>query len=179
MKNAVFTSILFLICLSSYGNITSIIIEKRNRKLFLMDKNEVIKSYKVVLGRSPVGNKVKEGDNKTPEGKYYIDNKNPQSKYHLSLHISYPNKEDRKRAKKQGVDPGRDIMIHGLPNNISDYMNKMKSVNLDFVADTSNDFLSWLLMKFDWTRGCVALTNENIEEIYDLVDMKTPVYIKP
>lgn len=140
-------------------SVDKILIEKRARQLMLLSKGEVIKTYKIALGGNPDGPKERQGDNKTPEGTYVIDSRNRGSCYHLSLHISYPNERDRKRAKKLGVSPGGNIMIHGLKKGYS------------WVGDSHSDF--------DWTRGCIAVTDEEIEEIFKLVPLDTVVEIRP
>jgi murein L,D-transpeptidase YafK len=136
-----------------------LIIEKKERRLTLFSKAKVIKTYRVALGRNPEGVKEKEGDNKTPEGIYIIDSRNKTSGYHMSLHISYPNDNDKKRAKALGVSPGGNIMIHGIKN------------GLGWVGR----FHTW----FDWTTGCIAVTNEEIEEIDKLLPLGTLVEIRP
>ena len=136
-----------------------VLVEKKERRLTLFSKGEVIKTYKIALGGNPVGPKVMQGDNKTPEGVYTIDSRNSNSEYHLSLHISYPNEKDKMRAKELGVSPGGDIMIHGIKNG-----------------------LAWVgasHAKFDWTKGCIAVTDEEMQEIYRLVPNGTIVEIKP
>ena len=136
-----------------------VLIEKKERRLTLLLKGEVIKSYKIALGGNPVGPKERQGDNKTPEGTYIIDARNSNSDYHLSLHISYPNEKDKMRAKELGVSPGGDIMIHGIKNG-----------------------LSWVgasHAKFDWTKGCIAVTDQEMQEIYRLVPNGTIVEIRP
>ena len=136
-----------------------VLIEKKERRLTLLSKDEVIKTYKIALGGNPVGPKERQGDNKTPEGTYIIDSRNRDSGYHLSLHISYPNEKDKMRAKELGVSPGGDIMIHGIKNG-----------------------LSWVgasHAEVDWTNGCIAVTNEEMEEIYKLVPNGTIVEIRP
>ncbi len=136
-----------------------VLIEKNERRLTLLSKGEVIKTYKIALGGNPVGPKEKQGDNKTPEGTYIIDSRNSNSGYHLSLHISYPNEKDQMRAKELGVSPGGDIMIHGIKNG-----------------------LSWVgasHAKVDWTKGCIAVTDEEMEEIYKLVPNGTIIEIRP
>ena len=121
----------------------------------------IIKTYNISLGRNPVGAKVKSGDNKTPEGAYYIVSHNPHSKFHLSLRISYPNSAQIKAAEDGNYSAGGDIMIHGFPNKVP--------------AAVFN-----LFHKFkDWTAGCIAVTNTEIEEIYNLVKDGTPITIKP
>jgi murein L,D-transpeptidase YafK len=136
-----------------------ILIEKKDRKMILLSKGQAIKSYKIALGGNPVGAKERKGDNKTPEGLYTIDSRNKNSKYHLSLHISYPNEKDRKRAKELGVSPGGDIMIHGIKNG----MGWVGSIH------------TW----YDWTQGCIAVTDKEIEEIDKLVPNGTVVEIRP
>ena len=136
-----------------------VLIEKIERRLTLLSKGEVIKTYKIALGGNPVGPKERQGDNKTPEGTYIIDSRNRDSGYHLSLHISYPNEKDKMRAKELGVSPGGDIMIHGIKNG-----------------------LSWVGVshaEVDWTKGCIAVTDEEMEEIYKLVPNGTIVEIRP
>jgi L,D-peptidoglycan transpeptidase YkuD (ErfK/YbiS/YcfS/YnhG family) len=136
-----------------------ILIEKQARRLSLLAKGEVIKTYKIALGGNPVGPKERQGDNKTPEGTYHIDARNGNSGFHLSLHISYPNEHDKKRAKKLGVSPGGDIMIHGIKNGFA-------PVGASH-AET------------DWTEGCIAVTNQEMEEIYKFVPIGTIVEITP
>lgn len=136
-----------------------VLIQKQARRLTLLAKGEEIKSYPIALGRNPVGPKVAAGDNKTPEGFYFIDARNGNSGFHLSLHISYPNEQDKIRARELGVCPGGDIMIHGLKNGFS-------QVGASHVQD-------------DWTEGCIAVTNREMEEIYRLVPNGTLVEIRP
>jgi tetratricopeptide (TPR) repeat protein len=136
-----------------------ILIEKKERRLTLLSKGEVLKTYKIALGGNPNGPKERQGDNKTPEGAYVIDSRNRDSRYHLSLHISYPNGKDKKRAKELGVSPGGDIMIHGIKNGFS------------WAGDFHTDV--------DWTKGCIAVTDEEIEEINKLAPNGTIVEIRP
>ncbi len=147
------------ILLMQKGIVDKILIEKRERRLTLFSKGEVLKTYKIALGKNPEGPKERQGDNKTPEGIYIIDSRKRDSRYHISLHISYPNEKDKKRAKKLGVSPGGDIMIHGLKNSFS----------------WAGDFHT----SVDWTNGCIAVTNEEIEEIDRLVPDGTIVEIRP
>lgn len=134
-------------------------VDKSARLLQLMRNGTVIASYPVALGDAPEGHKMQEGDERTPEGRYVIDWRNPNSSYFLSLHISYPNAQDRARARAAGVSPGGDIMIHGQPNG--------------FDASGSG------LQKFDWTNGCIAVTNAQMEQIWDAVPDGTPIEITP
>jgi murein L,D-transpeptidase YafK len=136
-----------------------IVIVKSARTLTLLRQGQVLKTYKVALGQEPVGPKTQRGDSRTPEGDYVIDSRNPHSQFHLSLHVSYPNAADRARAVKLGVSPGGDIMIHGLP--------------------PAYAYLGALHRQTDWTLGCIAVTNAEIEEIWSLVPNGTKVEIKP
>ncbi|MGC2063591.1 MAG: L,D-transpeptidase family protein [Thermodesulfovibrionales bacterium] len=141
------------------GPADKILIEKKERRLTLISKGKVLKTYKIALGGNPNGPKERQGDNKTPEGTYFIDSRNKDSHYHLSLHISYPNEKDKKRAKELGVSPGGDIMIHGIKNGFS------------WVGDFHTEV--------DWTKGCIAVTDEEIEEIDKLAPNGTIVEIRP
>jgi len=136
-----------------------IVIEKSAHSMSLMSRGAVIKSYKVAISRQPIGPKEREGDHKTPEGVYEIDRKNPNSRFHLALHVSYPNASDRAQAQKLGVKPGGDIEIHGLESKFS--------------------WLAGLQRQVDLTDGCIAVTNAEIEEVYSLVPVGTPVEIRP
>ncbi len=151
LKNALFAA--------QKGQISRILIEKRERRLSLIAKDKVLKSYRIALGGNPNGPKERKGDGKTPEGTYIIDSRNGDSRYHLSLHISYPNEKDRKRAKELGVSPGGNIMIHGLKNGFSRVGNSHAEL--------------------DWTEGCIAVTDEEIEEIAQSVPNGTIVEIRP
>jgi tetratricopeptide (TPR) repeat protein len=141
------------------GPADKILIEKEERRLTLMAKGKVLKIYKIALGGNPHGPKERQGDNKTPVGIYLIDSRNKDSHHHLSLHISYPNEKDKKRAKKMGISPGGDIMIHGIKNGFS------------WVGDSHKEV--------DWTNGCIAVTDEEIEEIAKLTPNGTMVEIRP
>jgi len=141
------------------GPVDKILIEKKERRLTLILKGKVLKTYKIALGGNPNGPKERQGDNKTPEGSYVIDSRNRDSRYHLSLHISYPNERDKKRAKELGVSPGGDIMIHGIKNGFS--------------------WVGELHREVDWTKGCIAVTDEEIEEIEKLAPNGTVVEIRP
>lgn len=136
-----------------------IIVEKSKRTMTLLKQDREVRTYKIALGRDPVGPKVMQGDNKTPEGIYYVDYKVPNSVYHRALHLSYPNPDDLERARALGVPPGGSIMIHG-----------MKKDHL-WMGDVQ--------YLFNWTSGCIALTNREIEEIWDLISPWTLVEIRP
>lgn len=131
---------------------------KSDRRLDLLHDGRVIRSYRISLGAAPEGHKAREGDERTPEGAYVIDWRNPQSIAHLSLRISYPGAEDTARAAAAGVPPGGDIMIHGLPNGWG--------------------FLGPLHRLWDWTNGCIAVTNAEMREIWSLVPDGTPILIE-
>jgi len=141
------------------GPADRILVDKNDRRLTLLSKGKVLKTYQIALGGNPNGPKERQGDNKTPEGIYVIDSRNKNSRYHRSLHISYPNEKDKKRAKERGVSPGGDIMIHGIKNGFS------------WVGD--------LHTGVDWTKGCIAVTDEEIEEIDKVAPNGTIVEIRP
>jgi murein L,D-transpeptidase YafK len=136
-----------------------VVIDKAARKLTLHRRQSAIRTYRIALGGQPTGKKQCHGDNRTPEGRYIIDGRNKNSRYHWSLHLSYPNSADRKTAKKLGCNPGGDIMIHGLPNGYG-WIGKLHTAH-------------------DWTLGCIAVTDQEIEEIWGLVPNGTPVMINP
>ena len=136
-----------------------VLIEKKARRLTLLSNDEVIKTYGIALGGNPVGPKERQGDNKTPEGTYTIESRNRDSDFHLSLRISYPNDTDKKRAKELGASPGVVIMIHGIKNGLS--------------------WVGAFHTQIDWTKGCIAVTDEEMEEIEQLVPDGTLVEIRP
>jgi len=141
------------------ARVDSILILKKDHVLDLLAGGKVIRTYKVALGSGGVARKERQGDGRTPEGRYIIDSRNEHSAYYKSLHISYPNPEDRKRAARLGVSPGGDIMIHGLPN--------------------GKGWIGAAHRMYDWTLGCVAVTDDEIDEIWKLVPVGTPVEIRP
>ncbi|PIE09033.1 MAG: hypothetical protein CSA73_00620 [Rhodobacterales bacterium] len=136
------------------AEVTRVVIFKGKRKMHLMNGDVALKSYTVGLGSAPIGHKQIEGDGRTPEGRYFIDRRNPESRYHLSLGISYPNKQDRARADLLGKNPGGDIFIHGEPR-------------------------KGRPRRLDWTAGCISMRNEEIEQVYSMVRNGTPVEIYP
>lgn len=136
-----------------------VVVEKTARELVLFQGDRAIRRYRVALGPNPVGHKEVEGDGRTPEGVYFIDRRNPESRYHLSLHVSYPSPEDCDHAASLGRPPGGDIMVHGLPND--------------------RGYWGPGHVRTDWTAGCIAVTNEEIEEIWALVADGTPIEIRP
>jgi murein L,D-transpeptidase YafK len=137
----------------------SILILKKDHRMELLAGGKVIRTYKVALGRGGLAAKERQGDARTPEGHYIIDAKYAVSRYHKALHISYPNAEDREHAARLGVSPGGSILIHGLPN--------------------GKGWLGAAHLLYDWTLGCIAVTDEEIDEIFNLVPVGTPVEIRP
>lgn len=135
-----------------------ILIQKSARRMTLYDDGRAIKTYRIALGFAPVGDKERQGDGRTPQGRYRISHKNPQSQFHLSLKISYPDAEDRAAARLRGEDPGGDIFIHGTPGRAS--YGPAEPIP-------------------DWTLGCIAVTNSEIEEIWGLAAVGTAVEIRP
>lgn len=136
-----------------------VVVLKKERTLQLLDHGTVIKTYKVALGGEPAGRKTRRGDHKTPEGLYVLDSRNAHSQFHRAIHISYPNAQDRAEARRQGVSPGGDVFVHGLPNGYG--------------------FLGASHRLKDWTDGCIAVTDEEIDEIWKAVPDGTPIEIKP
>jgi murein L,D-transpeptidase YafK len=145
--------------LPSETTIDRIIVEKSLKKLSIFRDGERIKTYRIALGRNPIGPKHEEGDMKTPEGIYKIDSRNAQSSFHLALHISYPSDEDDKRAAERGVSAGCDIMIHGIQNG----------------RGWIGAFHRWK----DWTAGCIAVTDKEIEELWRVTPYGTTIEIRP
>ena len=139
--------------------IDRVVVEKAARELSIFRDSRLLKSYRVALGRSPIGPKEKEGDMKTPEGIYKIDNRNAQSSFHLALHISYPSNDDNTRAAERGVSAGFDIMIHGIRNGLG--------------------WMGAFHRRKDWTAGCIALTDEEIEELWRVTPDGTTIEIRP
>ncbi|WP_417713629.1 L,D-transpeptidase family protein [Pseudophaeobacter arcticus] len=134
-----------------------ILIEKSARRLTASRAGQKVLQYDIALGFDPIGDKSREGDGKTPEGLFTIDRRNPNSSYHLSLGITYPQPKDIRRAAAAGIDPGGDIFIHGQPNALG---------NLATLPG-------------DWTAGCIAISNTEMEQLWRLVDLGTSVEIRP
>ena len=134
-------------------------VEKGTRRLTLLSGRRKLKDYHIALGFSPIGPKEREGDGRTPEGIYSIDFHKPESAFHRALHVSSPSAQDSARAAKAGVSPGGDIMIHGMPNGLG--------------------VLGAACWSRDWTAGCIAVTDPEIDEIYSSVDDGTPIEILP
>ncbi len=139
--------------------VDSILILKKAHTLELLSHGSVVRTYKVALGRGGLAPKEREGDARTPEGRYFIDSRNEHSGFYRALHISYPSPEDRRRAAQRGVAPGGAIMIHGIKNGLG--------------------WLGATHRTIDWTAGCIAVTDAEIDEIWELVPVGTPVEIRP
>jgi murein L,D-transpeptidase YafK len=141
------------------GGVDRLIVYKSERKLVLLSHGKELRTYKVALGSEPVGPKSRQGDRRTPEGLYVLDAKNPNSHYYKAFHISYPNARDAANAKKSGVSPGGDIMLHGLPKEYA-WVGKSHVLH-------------------DWTDGCVAVSDEEMDEIWKMVRVGTAIEIRP
>ncbi|WP_043308652.1 murein L,D-transpeptidase family protein [Pseudomonas sp. ML96] len=139
--------------------VDKVLVVKSERKLHLMGRGEVLKSYRISLGKIPTGAKVREGDLRTPEGFYWIDWRKTSDKYNLSMHISYPNARDAANARKKGVSAGGMIMIHGTP--------------LD------DEYPEWFFNTLDWTEGCIAMRNADMREVWSMVQDGTLIEIRP
>lgn len=137
--------------------IDKVFVDKSARTLQLLSDDKVIKSYHIALGGNPVGHKQQQGDKRTPTGSYILDYKNEKSKFYRSIHISYPNAADKARAKSRGVNPGGDIMIHGQKNGFG----HLAAVN----------------QQRDWTDGCIAVTDDEMDEIMAAVKLGTSIDI--
>lgn len=136
-----------------------VVIEKGERQLHLMRDGETFRTFKIALGIRPVGDKESEGDFRTPEGRYLLDRRNPNSDFFLSIHISYPNREDAQQAREKGLSPGGAIMIHGQPN-----------------TPTRSEAY---YRTQDWTNGCVAVSNSDMIDIWLMTTHNTPIEILP
>jgi len=136
-----------------------ILVDKSERSMTLYSKHSKIKTYKIALGRKPLGPKLLQGDQKTPEGHYIIDGRNPDSRFYRSLHISYPNEIDMELTEQAGISPGGDIFIHGTGKE-KEWMGKFHRA-------------------YDWTDGCIAVTDEEVDEIWQMVPDGTKIVIVP
>lgn len=144
---------------SAPPRVDRVVVQKKARTLELLSRGKIVKTYKVALGGDPVGPKARQGDHKTPEGVYVLDSRNAHSQFYKSLHISYPKASQRAAARKLGVSAGGDVFVHGLPNG--------------YGAVGAAHRLK------DWTDGCIAVTDEEIDEIWKLVADGTAIEIQP
>lgn len=157
------------------SEIDKIIVYKKKHRMIFYSQGKIVKSYKVMLGRGGMGPKKQEGDRLVPEGDYILDYKNPTSKFYKSIHVSYPNAIDIERAKKDGVNPGGDIMIHGMPNlkiGFESWMYELDNNFLDFIS--GNIIQSFAI---DWTAGCIAVKNSSMTEIYNIINVPVSISI--
>jgi murein L,D-transpeptidase YafK len=136
-----------------------VVVLKKERRLELLSRGKLIKTYKVALGSDPIGPKTRQGDHKTPEGSYILDSRNPHSKFYKSLHISYPSARERAQANQGGFSPGGDVYVHGLPNGYR--------------------YIGAAHLLRDWTDGCIAVTDEEMDEIWKAVPDGTQIEIRP
>ena len=139
------------------ADVDRVSVDKSDHKMYLYDGDQLVKAYHVVFGGDPNGHKQQEGDQKTPEGTYTLDYIKEDSSYHRAMHISYPNLQDQQRAKELGVSPGGFIMIHGQRNGLG--------------------WLSGIMQRFNWTDGCIALTNADMDDFLSRVAVGTPISI--
>lgn len=146
---------------SKISTADEVVVDKSDRRLRLMKGGQVMREYRVALGKDPVGPKLREGDQRTPEGDYVLDWRNHRSNYYKALHVSYPNPDDRLRAEMAGYKPGGMIMIHGLPNYI-----RSPAVLAEYD-------------RLDWTNGCIAVNNKEMDEIWQAVKDGTRIRIVP
>jgi murein L,D-transpeptidase YafK len=160
IKRLVITLIILIFAGISYAQtaIDTVLVKKSERRMYLLHQGEIVKEYKVRFGANPIGHKEREGDERTPEGRYILDYKKDNSSFYKAIHISYPNKEDIKQAKVKNVNPGGQIMIHGQKNGLG--------------------WLSIITQRRNWTNGCIAVTNKQMDEIWELVNINTPIIIE-
>lgn len=141
--------------------VDKVVVKKSDSKMLLLKKGEIVKSYDVAFGANPIGHKQQEGDMRTPEGRYNLVYKNAKSRFYKSIKIDYPNNRDVALAQMRGVNPGGDIVIHGLPNGMRD---------ADIIGE---------MQPKNWTEGCIAVRNYEMDEIWQLVEVDTPISIYP
>ncbi len=141
----------------TFAEVDLVKVEKSISKMYLLDGDSIVKEYHVAFGANPKGHKQQEGDEKTPEGTYLLDYKKENSSFYRAMHVSYPNAQDKESAKRLGVSPGGFIMVHGQRNRLG--------------------WLSLFTQLFNWTNGCIALTNNEMDEFMDLVKVGTPIKI--
>lgn len=137
----------------------AVLVIKSENRLYLMNKGERFASFPVTFGAEPIGHKQVQGDERTPEGHYILDYKNPNSDFYKSIHISYPNARDRENARRLGVNPGGNIMIHGQANGW--------------------EWAAPLVQLFSWTNGCIAMSNRDMDRVWSAIDPGTPIEIRP
>jgi murein L,D-transpeptidase YafK len=149
----------FFFAQNSSVQVDRVVVNKHERKLVLLSQGKELRSFKIALGGEPIGPKTRQGDHRTPEGSYVLDSRNSNSHFYKALHISYPNSKDIAAATKLGLNPGGAIMLHGLGKEYA-WVGKAHVLH-------------------DWTDGCIAVTNEEMDEIWKLVRVGTPIEITP
>lgn len=155
---ALFVLVASPIATAAESAVDFVLVSKSERRMFLIRDGRVVRHYDISLGRNPEGHKEQEGDKRTPEGRYMLDYKLLDSAFYKAIHISYPNDEDIENARRKNVEPGGKIMIHGQAN--------------------GNGKLANITQQYDWTSGCIAVTNEDMDEIWKLVEENTPITIE-
>jgi murein L,D-transpeptidase YafK len=171
MKRVLRWGALFALCLSAaiaaaepgislgHEQADSVLVVKSERKLYLLKAGRILRAFDISLGLVPTGHKQREGDFRTPEGRYFLESRNVDSDYFLSIKVSYPNEQDRARARAEGVDPGGQIMIHGFPNQPKYDIRRYQGV--------------------DWTDGCIAVSNSDMVDIWLMTRESLPIEIRP
>ncbi|WP_226668048.1 L,D-transpeptidase family protein [Microbulbifer aggregans] len=156
IKNIVL--ILIIMATNAFAEVDMVKVDKSENRLYLLDGESVVREYHVAFGKNPKGHKRQEGDERTPEGRYTLDYKKEDSAFYRAMHVSYPNQQDKDAAEDLGVSPGGFIMVHGQKNWLG--------------------WLSPITQRFNWTNGCIALTNTEMDEFMDLVKVGTPIEIQ-
>ncbi len=161
----IFLSLIFIFhhTLLQAFEIDEVQVFKTKHQMNFLFQGKIIKSYRVMLGRGGIAPKRQKGDNLVPEGQYFLDEKNAQSHFFKSIHLSYPNENDQRAAAEAGVDPGGDIMIHGLPNYPKPFFQFLKRIGL--------------IKLINWTAGCIAVEDDEMLEIFDSIDIPIPITI--
>lgn len=159
MKFIPLIALCFLVACAVPQQVDKVLVTKSDNKMYLLSKGQRIKAYNIFLGANPVGHKVREGDMRTPEGEYSLIYKNNNSKFYRSITVSYPDKDDIKNAMVRGDNPGGNIVIHGFPNELGDVTGPVRPLN--------------------WTEGCIAVRNHEMDELFDLIPLNTPIEIRP
>jgi murein L,D-transpeptidase YafK len=148
---------------ASYSPVDEVRVYKSKHTLLTLFHGQIVKSYKIMLGRGGLSPKVREGDNLVPEGQYILDYKNPESLFYKSIHVSYPNEEDKRHASELGIEPGGDIMIHGFPNHPKPFFK--------FLVKTG------LIKLTNWTAGCMAVEDKEMDDIFQNIEVPIPITI--
>jgi murein L,D-transpeptidase YafK len=159
VSQAAFTETIVTKPVSQQRTVEKVLVIKSARQLQLISAGEPFKSYRISLGKQPNGPKQREGDKRTPEGLYWLDWRKVSDRYNLAMHVSYPNVSDAARARREGVEPGGMIMIHGTPLN--------------------DEYPEWYFHTLDWTEGCIAMKNADMREVWSLVKDGTMIEIRP